>query len=102
MKRAERHHLKDNELATFAVRARQLVETQGKPLGALAVVLVVVVVAVLGYLAWRGRAEARAGAVLAEATLLDEARVGPPPAEGGPAEQRAELRDARAKKPRRS
>ncbi len=97
MKRAERHHLKHNELATFAVRAQQLVEKQGKPLAALAVVLVVVVVAVLGYLAWRGRAEERAGAVLADATLLDEARVGPAPAEGGPASSGPSFATAREK-----
>jgi TolA-binding protein len=84
MKRTERHHLKDNEFARLAGGAREVIETRGRQLIGLALAIVVVIAAVLGYSAWRGMAESRAGALLAEATLLDDARVGPPPAEGGP------------------
>lgn len=97
MKRAERHHLKDNELVRLAGGARHLAETKGRQLGALALAVVVVLIAVMGYVAWQNRAEGRAGARLAEATILDDARVGPPPDEGGPATEGPSFNTAREK-----
>ena len=39
----------------------------------------------LGYVAWRDRVDSRAEALLAEAVIVTEARVGAPPAPGTPA-----------------
>jgi len=69
MKRTERHHLKDNELVNFAIGARQVVEEKSGQLLAVAAAVVIVIGAVIGYLAWRGRVEARAGGLLAEKFL---------------------------------
>ena len=77
MKRAERHHLKDNEFARVAMGARQVVETRSKEVFGAIVAVLLLIVGIMGYMAWRGRVEARAGGLLAEAMVLDEARVGP-------------------------
>ena len=85
MKRAERHHLKDNELVNLATTARQVLERQRRTVTAIAVAAVVVLVAGLGYYAWHSRVESRAHTLLAEALVVDEARIGPPPTPGSPA-----------------
>ena len=84
MKRTERRHLKENELAHLAQSARDVLEARGKQawiiLGAIAALLAVG----LGYLAWRGSVQSRANALLAEALMVEGARVGPPAAPGTP------------------
>ncbi len=84
MKRTERHHLKENELSVLARSARRAAEERRGPLLSFVVALVVLAVVALGYFAWRGRVEGRAGALLAEASIVETARVGPPPAPGAP------------------
>jgi TolA-binding protein len=84
MKRAERQHLKENEFASLARGAREALEARRGQVIGIVVTIVVVLAATLGYFAWRDRLEARAGALLAEAMILDEARVGPPTAENTP------------------
>jgi tetratricopeptide (TPR) repeat protein len=84
MKRTERHHLKDNELASLAANARQALEERRGQLTAVLVGIVVIGAAALGYFAWRGSVQGRAHALLAEGTAVEEARVGPPPAPGTP------------------
>jgi TolA-binding protein len=88
MKRTERHHLKENELAQLATAARELAEANRRQLLVAVIAAVVVGGVTLGYFGWRGRVQARAGAVLAEALVIDEARVGPPPAPGTPTTER--------------
>jgi tetratricopeptide (TPR) repeat protein len=84
MKRTERRHLKENELAHLAVRARDVVaERRSQMTIAVAAVLVVAAV-VIGYFVWRGRVQSRAHSLLAEAQLVELARVGPPGAPGTP------------------
>lgn len=78
MKRSERHHLKENELAHMTVAARQAVESRGRQVGALLLAIVVIVGAFVGYFAWQSRLENRAGRLLAEAMAVEEVRVGPP------------------------
>jgi TolA-binding protein len=85
MKRSERHHLKDNELARAAATARQIVEERRGQVTATAVAVVVVAAVALGYFWWSGRVSARAHTLLADALAIDEARIGPPPAAGSPA-----------------
>lgn len=82
MKNAERHHLKDNELAQLTASATDMFQAQRSTiLGALALV-VVVVVGVFGYVTYRNRIEGNAYAQLAAALSIEEARVGPPAAFG--------------------
>ena len=85
MKRNERHHLKENELALLAARTRDVIDTRQREIGVVAIAVIVVAVAVLGYFLWQSRVEGRAGALLADAVVVSEARVGPPPAPGTPA-----------------
>ncbi len=82
MKRAERHHLKENELASLAASARHAVEEQRGPVAMIAGVVLLVLVAGGGYYWWRSSVESRAHALLAEALAVEDARVGPPAAPG--------------------
>lgn len=82
MKRTERHHLKDNELATMAASAQRLLETRRSLVTTVVLVVAVVAASAFGYRAWRDRAESRAQALLSEAIVTEETRVGPPPAPG--------------------
>ena len=85
MKRTERHHLKENELRTFARHAAEAVEARGREsMMVLAVVAAIAVIA-LGYFGWRTRVNTKADAMLADALIVAEARIGPPPAPGTPA-----------------
>jgi predicted negative regulator of RcsB-dependent stress response len=85
MKRTERHHLKENELVQLASRTREAIDARQRELGAVAIGVILVAVAVIGYFAWQSRVEGRAGALLADAVVVSDARVGPPPAPGTPA-----------------
>jgi predicted negative regulator of RcsB-dependent stress response len=85
MKRNERHHLKENELVQLASRTREVIDARQREIGAVAIAVILVAVAAIGYYAWRSRVEGRAGSMLADAVILSEARVGPPPAPGTPA-----------------
>jgi TolA-binding protein len=78
MKRAERHHLKENELAHTIARASDVVATRGREITFAIVGLLLVAAAVAGYFVWRGRTEASAGALLAQALTIAEAPVAPP------------------------
>jgi TolA-binding protein len=80
MKRAQRHHLKENELQILARQARELLETRQRELTAGAVAVAVVALTAAGYVFWRGRVEARAHAMLADALVVEEARVAAAPA----------------------
>src|SRR5438270_11929149 len=84
MKRTQRHHLRENELAQFAGVARHLVEHRKRQIVPVIIAIVVIAAAALGYFAWRSRVDARAHTLLAEAMIVDEARVGAPPATGQP------------------
>jgi TolA-binding protein len=97
MKRTERHHLKDNELAKAAATARQVVEERRGQVTAIGVGIAVVVAAMLGYFWWTGRVAGRAHTLLADALAIDEARVGPPPAAGSPAPSGLSFETARAR-----
>jgi TolA-binding protein len=85
MKRTERHHLKENEIQTFAREARSVIEERGRETISIVVIVVIVAVAALGYFGWRERVQSKAHALLADAMTVQDARVGPPPAPGTPA-----------------
>ena len=79
MKRSERHHLKENAVAVvIGGLQRQLYERGRRLMTGIAVVLVALVL-VGGYFWWSGRTTSRAGALLADALVLADAPVVPPP-----------------------
>jgi tetratricopeptide (TPR) repeat protein len=78
MKTTERHHLKDNELALALNQAQQWAGSNSKALTATIVAIVLVAGGVLGFLAWRNNNDNKARALLAEAMVIEEARVMPP------------------------
>jgi tetratricopeptide (TPR) repeat protein len=84
MKTTERHHLKENELSVLARSARRAADERRGPLLSIVVALAVLAVAALVYFGWRGRVEGRAGGLLADASIVETARVGPPAAPGAP------------------
>jgi TolA-binding protein len=84
MKRAERHHLKENELSVWARQAREAVETRTRETTFTIAAVVIVGAVVLGYVAWRDRVDSRAEALLAEASAVAATRIGPPVAPGTP------------------
>ncbi|HYB94330.1 MAG TPA: tetratricopeptide repeat protein [Vicinamibacterales bacterium] len=78
MKTTERHHLKDNELAIALGQAQTWAAGNSRTLLTTVGVIVLVGAAVLGYLMWRGSVDNRARTMLAEAMVVEEARVMPP------------------------
>lgn len=78
MKTTERHHLKDNELAVALNQAQAWAGSNSRTLTATLGAIVVVGAAVLGYMAWRNNTDNKARVLLAEAMVIEEARVMPP------------------------
>ena len=78
MKTTERHHLKDNPLAMALTSAQGWVEQNQKNLLAIVALIVVVGGGVAGYAAWSRSADTKARTLLAEAMVIEEARVMPP------------------------
>ncbi len=86
MKRIERHHLKENELQTLARQARDAFEARRRETTMFVAIAVVVGAIAIGYIAWRERVQSRAHSLLAEAVVVLEAPISPPPAPGQPAQ----------------
>lgn len=78
MKTTERHHLKDNELAIALGHAQQWAGSNSKTLTAAVAAVVIIGGAALGFMAWRANTDNKARALLAEAMVIEEARVMPP------------------------
>jgi TolA-binding protein len=84
MKRSERHHLKENEVALSVARAREQFDAHRQQIigiGALACLIVVVVV---GFFWWRYHNDSQARAMLIDAMAIEQAQVVPPPAPPAP------------------
>ena len=82
MKTTERHHLKDNELALALNQAQHWAGGNSRTLLTTIGAIVLVGAGVLGYLAWKSNTDTKARVMLAEAMVVEEARVmpaGPPP-----------------------
>jgi tetratricopeptide (TPR) repeat protein len=77
MKRTERHHLKENELAQTLATARDYFEPRKKQISLAAFVIFLFAVAVLGIMIMRQRTEARAHDLLADAMVVLDAQVIP-------------------------
>ena len=86
MKRAERQRLKQNDLGALTRQVQELFTERKRELSWLAVAVVVVGAAALGYWAWHEREQQGAHALLAEAMIVQETRIGPPagPGPAGP------------------
>jgi TolA-binding protein len=86
MKSTERHKLKENEFARSVARARDVMETRGRDIGMIALVVVLALVMVAGYTWWRQSRETKGSAALAAALTVYEAPVVPvaAPAPGSP------------------
>lgn len=97
MKRAERHHLKENELQRAATEVRRFyTERQRESSWILALAGVVALVAI-GYFFWTEHVQSRAHNLLAQATTVQDARIavpGTPEAKGTFPTERARLQAA--------
>jgi tetratricopeptide (TPR) repeat protein len=78
LKRHERHHLKDNELSMALNQAQSWAQKNSSTLTTGAAAIAIVAVAVLGYMAYRNSSDNKARVALAEAMVIEEARVMPP------------------------
>ena len=83
MKTSERHRLKDNELALAIGQANQWRTKNQKALTTAIVGIVLAAAAVIGFVTWRNSVDTKARTLLAEAMVVQEARVLPaaPPVE---------------------
>jgi TolA-binding protein len=84
MKRVERQHLRENELQNLARQAREVYEGRKRETTMLVGIAVVVGAVAIGYIAWREHVQSRAHALLADAVVVLEAPISPPPAPGQP------------------
>lgn len=78
MKTTERHHLKDNELALALGSAQAWAEKNQRALMGAVLLLIVIGAGIAGYAAWSRSTDNKARTLLAEATVIEEARVMPP------------------------
>ena len=84
MKRAERQHLKGNELHAFARQASDAFDAYKREATWLLAIAAVVAAAAVGYFARRESVQTKADALLAQAVAVQTARIAPPPAPGQP------------------
>ena len=77
MKRTERHHLKENDLAQSIIKARAAIEARRRLLTSAALAIVAIAVIGVGFMAFRGRNDTRAEQLLGEAMIALNARVVP-------------------------
>jgi TolA-binding protein len=82
MKRIERRHLKENELEKWVREVRGLFEESREQASWAIGIVLVVAIAVVGYIGWREHVQSRAGGLIADAMAVQQARIGPPPAPG--------------------
>lgn len=80
MKRTERHHLKENDLAQSIIAARELVDARRGQIAKALVALAVIVAGIVAITWWQGRGNAAADQALADAMVILNARVVPPTA----------------------
>lgn len=77
MKRIERRHLKQNELVHSIENAREFLETRQRSIAGAIVGIVVVALAVIGFMVYRNQTQSRGSELLAEAMVAMNARVVP-------------------------
>ena len=77
MKRKERHHLKENELAHSIENARDFLETRPRQIAGVVVGVVVVALGIIGFVVYRQQTQSRGSELLAQAMVALNARVVP-------------------------
>jgi tetratricopeptide (TPR) repeat protein len=77
MKRKERHHLKENELAHSIESARDFLETRQRQITGVVVGVVVVALGIIGFVVYRQQTQSRGSELLAQAMVALNARVVP-------------------------
>ena len=82
MKRKERHHLKENELAHSIESARDFLETRQRQIAGVVVGVVVVALGIIGFVVYRQQTQSRGSELLAQAMVALNARVVPTGATG--------------------
>ena len=84
MKRTERHHLKENDIAEWLLGAKHWYEANSKTVGYIGIAVALALAAVMGTMAYRQMNQGKASSALAAALAVAEAPVLPPaPAEAG-------------------
>jgi tetratricopeptide (TPR) repeat protein len=83
MKRTERQRLKQNDLGELTRQVQEVFLERKRDFAWIALVVVVVGAAGLGYWAWLQREQGDAQKLLADAMVVQEARIGPPAAATG-------------------
>src|SRR5262249_5679423 len=83
MKRAERRHLKQNELQSLTRQVQDSFETYRNEATWIVAAVAVIGIAAFGFWAWRQHVQSQVHALLADALVVQEARIGPPAAATG-------------------
>src|SRR3954471_24623845 len=83
MKRAERQRLKQNDLGHLTRQAQEVFADLNGCVGCIVAGVLVVGAAPLGYWVWHQRVQQGAQKLLADAMVIQEARIGPPAAATG-------------------
>ena len=83
MKRAERQRLKQNDLGEITRQVQEVFADRKRDVGWIVAAVLVVGAAALGYWAWHQREQQGAQKLLADAMVVQEARIGPPAAATG-------------------
>jgi TolA-binding protein len=83
MKRAERQRLKQNDLGQLTRQAQEVFTDRKRDVGWIVAAVVVVGAVALGYWSWHQRVQQGAQKLLADAMVIQEARIGPPAAATG-------------------
>jgi len=78
MRTSERHHLKDNELALALQQANEWATTNQRSITMTLGAIVVIGGAIGGYILWRNSVDDKAQSLLAQAMVVESARVVPP------------------------
>ena len=82
MKRTERRHLKENELAHSIGAAREFIDERRGQLAGLVIAVILIVGGVVGITVWKRQGNVKAEQALADAMVTMNARVIPPSATG--------------------
>jgi TolA-binding protein len=82
MKRTERHRLKENEVASTVAQAREAFEKNRTLILTGAGAVVVILIAVAGFMTWRSQADNRSREMLADASAVAQSKVAPATAPG--------------------
>jgi len=84
MKRSQRHHLKDNEIVQFVENARDAIQSRRKQTVGIAITVAIAGGVALAYFGWQARVQGQAHWMLADALVVYDAPVGPPPSPDSP------------------